>query len=34
MCVEIARDAKRMYEEGKSVDEIRSFIVQKYGPGS
>jgi len=27
----IARDAKRLYEEGKSVKEIRELIEENYG---
>ncbi|MBI2917395.1 MAG: hypothetical protein HYY01_05300 [Chloroflexi bacterium] len=37
MCVDIARDAKSMVGQGKSLREVRSYVESKYsklGPGT
>ncbi len=37
MCVDIARDAKSMVSEGKTLREVRSYVEAKYsqqGPGT
>ena len=31
VCVEIARDAKRLVGEGKTLTEIRTYIDQQHG---
>ena len=31
MCVDIARDAKSLVNQGKSLREVRSYVEAKYG---
>lgn len=31
MCVYIARDAKKLVQEGKSLREVRAYIDARYG---
>lgn len=34
MCIDIARDAMRMYEAGRSLKEIRAAVEQRFGAGA
>ncbi|MBA3583090.1 MAG: hypothetical protein H0W36_00925 [Gemmatimonadetes bacterium] len=33
MCIEIAREAKRQYEAGVPLPQIREIVERKYGQG-